>query len=174
MFKIQTLALGALLGAAAFTTSNAKAADWDVNVSFGKNRPVFAPVPPQTHIHREWVPGRYETRTERILIAPERHEKVWVPPVYETRYERHRGHYHTTQVLVAPGYYKDVCIPARYDTRVAQVWVPGFYREVAHTTRPSYPYPTFGGPRNDRFDRNDRDFRNDSPRGGYVSVDFRK
>lgn len=72
---------------------------------------------------RVWVPGYYETRTERVFV-PERTRREWVPARYREivlpcgRIER---------VLVAPGHWTTVCEPAHYTTRERRVWVPGRY-----------------------------------------------
>lgn len=167
MNKIHSLALGSVLGVAALVAPSASAADWSFGFNFG--RPTFVAERPR--VVQQWVPGYYETRTEQVLVSPERHEKIWVEPVYRT--ERHRNHLH--QVLVAPGYFKNVCIPAQYQTVQRQVFIPGYYKEVV--VAPTYPNPTFqvaiGGhdqchDRNDRNDwnrdgRNDRNDRNDRP-----------
>ena len=34
---------------------------------------------------RTWVPASYETRSERVMVAPGRTIKRWIPPVYGTR-----------------------------------------------------------------------------------------
>lgn len=160
MNKLHSLALGSVLGAAALVAPSASAADWNFGFSFGRPQPVFAPQQPR--VVQQWVPGFYETRTEQVLVSPERHEKVWVEPVYRT--EKHRDHVH--QELVAAGYFKDVCIPAQYQTVQRQVFVPGYYKEVV--VAPTYPNPTFqvavgGNDHHDHgnWDRNDRDGRND-------------
>jgi hypothetical protein len=120
------LTMMALLGTMAMAAPSAKAADFGFSIAVGEPHPVvYRDNGPRTI--RQWVPGRYETQTQQILISPERHEKVWVAPVYRT--DRVRGR--VVQVVVTPGFYRDVCIPAQYETRLAQVWVPGFYREVA-------------------------------------------
>jgi len=63
--------------------------------------------------------GHYATRVERVVVVPERHERVWVEPVYETRYSA----YGPTRVVVSAGYYRDVCVPARYEDRNVSYWV---------------------------------------------------
>jgi hypothetical protein len=65
--------------------------------------------------------GHYETRVERVLVAPERHDRHWVEPVYQTCYSR--GFAET--VIVRLGYWHEACLPARYEERYVQVWVPG-------------------------------------------------
>jgi hypothetical protein len=94
--------------------------------------------PPHHHGHRapgfgiflgaapraDYVPGHYETRTDTVLVAPERIEKRWVAPVFETRYNADGTPY---TVKVCDGYWTTVNLPARYETRVVQVWVPGYY-----------------------------------------------
>jgi len=123
-----TAALALLMGVSLTTT--AKAADFGFSIGFGRPtvRPVvFAPRPVVTMV-REWVPERYETREEQILIEPAHVERQYVPEVLETRADRYG---HPVTVLVKPGYYAEVPVPARYETRCTKVLMPGFYREVA-------------------------------------------
>lgn len=85
-----------------------------------------------------WVPGHYVTRTETVLVRPERCERVWVEPLYDTRYDDCGRPY---RVLVRDGYWREVTVPARYETRHVEVWVPGRWEEcgpVIYTT-PSRP-----------------------------------
>jgi len=150
-------------------TNTASAADW--NFSFGFGRPVVVehcpppvviakPVPPPVRTVRTWVPERYETREEQVLVAPERHDRVWVDAEYVTRYDRHGC---AIRVLVRPGYWKEVCIPARYETRCTQVRIPGYWTEVAVNNRYDDHRHGHG---NDRWD-NDRYDRHDDDRRGY-------
>ena len=80
---------------------------WDVGVGLGFSQPVYAE-------------GHYETRLERVLIAPQHLERHWVEPVYETRYING----YPQSVLVRGGYHSDVVIPARFEDRYVSVWVP--------------------------------------------------
>lgn len=66
--------------------------------------------------------GRYETRSERVLVEAAHYETRFVPPVYETR----RLPYGRTQpVLVQPGCHERVLVPARYQEQQVRVWVNG-------------------------------------------------
>lgn len=72
---------------------------------------------------RLWVPGRYETRCERVWV-PGCERREWVPACYGWRVgpcgERYR-------VLVREGYWRTVREPGRYETREVSVWVPGHW-----------------------------------------------
>ena len=72
---------------------------------------------------RLWVPGRHETRCERVWV-PGCERKEWVPPCFEWRIgscgERFR-------VMVREGYWRVVREPGRYETREVSVWVPGHW-----------------------------------------------
>jgi hypothetical protein len=70
---------------------------------------------------RLWVPGRYETRCERVWV-PGCERREWVPPRYEWVVE-HCGIRRC--VLVREGYWRVVQEPGRYETREVRVWVPG-------------------------------------------------
>jgi hypothetical protein len=158
----------------AAVSQNASAADW--NFSFGFGRPVVVehcpppivvakPFPPPTRTVRTWVPERYESREEQVLVAPERHDRVWIEPEYTTRYEKHGRHTHTTKVLVRPGYWKEVCIPARYETRCTQVLIPGYWTETIVDNRHDHGDDRWNDRRyDDRNDRRDDDRRYESGR----------
>ena len=87
---------------------------------------------------RRWVPGHYQTRTERVLVEPGHHqwrqERVLIEPGHyetnqtpalrETLYDS-RGHAHS--VVVKPGRTTKVWIPARYEIRKVKVYVPPRY-----------------------------------------------
>ena len=92
---------------------------------------------------RRWIPARYETRIERVLVKPGHYEwrieRVCVEPGrYETRYVPavteivydSGGNAHT--VVVRPGRVEKVWVPPKYEMRKVKVWVPPQYelREV--------------------------------------------
>ena len=88
--------------------------------------------------HRQWVSGRYETRTEQVLVEPGHYEwrieRVQVSPGhYEMRYtlpvEKTVYDYNgnACKVVVKPGCTKKVWIPARYEERKVKIWVPACY-----------------------------------------------
>jgi len=81
-----------------------------------------------TYVRREWVPERYETRSEQVLVCAARYDRQYVAPVYETRY----ADWGTYRVCVRSGYWTEVNVPARYETRYTQVRVPGYYRDVTY------------------------------------------
>jgi hypothetical protein len=68
--------------------------------------------------------GYYETRTETVMVAPERIERQWVEPVFVIRHDSEGRSY---SVKLSDGYFREVVIPARYETRTVQVWVPVTY-----------------------------------------------
>ena len=92
---------------------------------------------------RRWVPARYETRIERVLIKsghyewrfqrvcvePGRYETRYVPAVTEIVYDSD-GNAHT--VITSPSRVEKVWVPAKYEMRKVRVWVPPQYelREV--------------------------------------------
>lgn len=81
--------------------------------------------------------GHYETRIERILVAPECRERRWAEPVYETRY--YNGV--PQSFCVSQGGWREVCVPAHYENRSVQVWVPGC---TPYYYAPRYVSPSFG------------------------------
>jgi len=95
----------------------------------GYPRPVYPvypvyPVRPVYPVGQYYISGYYETRTETVLVEPERIERVYVQPVYETRQDATGK---PLVVMVADGYYRDVVIPAKYATREVRVWIPGYW-----------------------------------------------
>jgi hypothetical protein len=121
-----------LVGAAALTyTPKAEASDFGFSIQLGRPRPVVREqVVVQTV--RRWVPERHETRTEQVLVSPERHERQWVSEVVTiTR----RGNHGRETRTVTPGYWREVCIPAQYETRTSTVCIPGYWEETPVTTR---------------------------------------
>ena len=92
---------------------------------------------------RRWIPARYETRIERVLIKPGhyewqiqrvcvkpgRYETRYVPAVTEVIYDS-GGNAHT--VTVRPSRVEKVWVPPKYELRKVKVWVPAQYelREV--------------------------------------------
>jgi len=121
----RTTALCALLVCATALTHSpkAEASDFGFSIQIGRPRPVVVQQP----VTRRWVPERYETRTERVLVSPERHERQWVPEVVTiTR----RGNHGREVRTVTPGYWREVCIPAIYETRTTTVMIPGYWESV--------------------------------------------
>lgn len=88
--------------------------------------------------HRQWVTGRWISRTERVLVEPGhsqwQDEKVLLKPghweqkyvaaVEETVYDS-RGQAHS--VVVESGGMKKVWVPAEYQTRRVKVWIADRY-----------------------------------------------
>jgi len=112
---------------------------------------------------RRWVPGRYVTRTERVLVEPAHYEvrtrRVLVEaghfevrvsgPTEEILYDS-RGRAH--KVIVSPGGREKVWVPDRYEVRRTKVWAPDRYetRQVrvwkeGHWTRPPAHVGILGG-----------------------------
>ena len=71
-----------------------------------------------------WVPGRYETREEKVVI-PGYWDKVYVAAEYQNVYDRCRQCF--IRVLVHDGYCQNVWVPERIECQQVQVWVPGYY-----------------------------------------------
>ena len=153
-------ALCVLVGAAALTYSpNAEASDFGFSIQLGRPRPVVREqVVVQTV--RRWVPERHETRTEQVLVSPERHERQWVSEVVTITRDR-RGR----QIRnVTPGYWREVCIPAVYETRTSTVCIPGYWEETPVESRQQVVEQPRGGlsiqighsDRDRRWDRNRR------------------
>ncbi len=92
---------------------------------------------PHTVSRKIWVPGRYETRTERVLVQAGHYDTKVIP----ARYEWRRHHDHWDRVCVEPERTVKVWHPAEYENRTVKVWVPGYYKTVqstrCHRTRPS-------------------------------------
>lgn len=88
--------------------------------------------------HRQWVAGRWETRTEQVLVKAGHHEwreeevlvreghweHKYVPAVKETVYDS-QGQAH--EVTVERGGIRKVWVPAKYKIKQVKVWVPGRY-----------------------------------------------
>jgi len=86
------------------------------------------PVRPIYPTGQYFISGYYETKTEIVLVEPERVEKQYVPPVYETKYENGKP----VVVMIVEGYYRDVVIPAKYETREVRIWVPGYWSSLPY------------------------------------------
>ena len=172
---IKMMSLSAMVaGAVMFGgSSKAEAANVDVHFTFGKPKYVPAPVVVREEIcapqvTRRWIPAHYETREERVLVSPERCEKVWVSPVTETRYDR-RGRPYTVEVR--PGYWREQHIPARYETRVTKVLIPGRWEETVADGCVTPPPPHHGHGHGPRFPhrRDDRVEIQPYPRYDYST-----
>ncbi len=161
----KTTALCALMmGAAALTCSpNAEASDFGFSIQIGRPRPVVVrePVVVVQQPVRRWVPERYETRTEQVLVAPERHERHWVPEVVTIT--RHGKHGRETRT-VTPGYWREVCIPAVYETRTSTVTIPGYWEEVSAGNGQCHEAPVVQQPV--------REYRRDEPRGVSIRAGY--
>jgi len=95
-------------------------------------RPVYTvypvyPVRPVYSVGQYYISGYYETRTETILVQPERIERQYVPPIFDTRHDINGN---PVVVKVAEGYYRNIVIPARYENVITKVWVPGYWSSV--------------------------------------------
>jgi hypothetical protein len=73
---------------------------------------------------REWVPGQYVTRCERVWI-PGCTRQEWVPARHDWRTDFFGR---PVWVLVQPGYWTVVTDPGRYELREVREWVPGHWR----------------------------------------------
>jgi hypothetical protein len=85
--------------------------------------PRRGPVPARCTV-REWVPGHYETRLERVWV-PGATRQEWRPARQEWRLDL-RGC--AVLVLVEPGRWITVTEPGRFETRERREWVPGYWR----------------------------------------------
>lgn len=74
---------------------------------------------------RCWVPGHYETRSERIWIEG-REEQVWVAPVYDWRYDPCGRPY---RVQLEVGHWTCVRQPGHFEIRPTQAWIGGCWVE---------------------------------------------
>lgn len=83
-----------------------------------------------------WVPGRYEYRTEQVLVQAAHYTQVWVGPEYK---EITQDDGTILKIKIRDGYMKQVYVPARYETVTTRVWVPGYYAST-----PSQPSINFG------------------------------
>lgn len=81
-------------------------------------------IPQARCVVREWVPGHYETRCERVWI-PGCARQEWVPARHEWRTDFWGR---PVYVLIAPGYWTVVTDPGRYEVREVREWVPGHWR----------------------------------------------
>lgn len=124
MFNARTVLLLGVLAAATLTAS-ARASDWGFSFGYGRQYSDCAPRPAT----RQWVPDRYETRCEQVLVCPARYERRYVEPCYVTRYDRCGYPY---RVCSSPGYWREVYVPARYETRNVSARVPGYYRDSGY------------------------------------------
>src|SRR5262245_61733414 len=69
---------------------------------------------------RMWVPGRFETVSERVWVpGPCRRE--WVAPVYEWQFGLCAPRY----VCVREGYWRTVQLPGHFEERCVRVWREG-------------------------------------------------
>jgi hypothetical protein len=75
---------------------------------------------------RVWVPGWYETVSERVWV-PGRTERIWVEPVYEYRPVYHVGACGPVRVLVRAGYWRTIHHPGHYELRRVRVYRPGYW-----------------------------------------------
>ena len=87
---------------------------------------------------RRWVPARYETRIERVLIKsghyewrlervcvePGRYETRYVPAVTQIVYDSGGNAY---TVTTSPSRLEKVWVPPKYEMRKVKVWVPPQY-----------------------------------------------
>ena len=90
----------------------------------------WVPARYETRIERVLVkPGHYEWRTERVCVEPGRYEERCLPAVTEIVYDS-GGNAHT--VTVRPARVEKVWVPPKYELRKVKVWVPPQYelREV--------------------------------------------
>jgi hypothetical protein len=84
---------------------------------------IFFPVrhaPPPPPPKKVWVPGYYETKTEKVWV-PGSCETVWVPPTYRYVWKGP----HKARVVSTPGRYETIQHPGRWEYRQVRVWVSG-------------------------------------------------
>ena len=80
---------------------------------------------------RHYVPGRWEYRTEHVMVEPAHYEKVRVPAVYKEVVDKDNK---VIKIKVHDGYMKEVYVPARYETVTTRHWVPGYYTTTTSST----------------------------------------
>jgi len=112
--------LGLVLGMASLSRS-VQASDWNLALGFGNARGT------SVHTERRWVPERYETRNEVVLVEAAHMDRVFVEPVYETRTDYYGKVFN---ILIQPGFWKEIQCPAKYETVATQVVVPGYWEDV--------------------------------------------
>ena len=136
--------------------------DSRLSIGFGLSNRIYSTS------YRRYVPGYYQTRTERVLLEPGHYEwqthQVQVEPArYEIRnipaVERtvrdEQGDEHTiivqpahTETVHIPPRYEQrrikVWVPDRYETRQIQIWVPGYWVSEP-TYAPSRSWLSIGG-----------------------------
>jgi hypothetical protein len=140
--KTKTITLGLLVAGLVAGFAPAAAAQ-SFDLSFGKKKKgtrvgisVSIPIgnqhrhgrrpPVVRHETRRFVPGHFETRTERVYVpGPER--RVWVQPVTRRVYDPCGGY---RWVTVQAGYWKTIQEPGCYETIERRVWVPAHYEIV--------------------------------------------
>jgi hypothetical protein len=105
-----------------------------------------------------WIPAHYETRSEQVLVSPERKEIRVIPAVTETRRDYYGKPY---TVLVTPERREEICIPAQYRTVETKVWVPAQYVGGNNGRGPGFQDRDHDG-RNDRFE-DDKGHKHDGP-----------
>ena len=99
------------------------------------DRPVYVqprvydhPVRSEKVYQRQWIEGRYETKCETILVAPEHKEVRVIPAVLETRRDYFGKSY---TVMITPEQREEICVPAKYEKVEHPVWIPGYFKDVA-------------------------------------------
>jgi len=127
-----TLAVGAVLVAGLTMLSPRVEASERVFVGLdvGPTR-YYGPAPV---VERRWIEGHYVTRVENVVVEPQRATREWVPEVRSTFRDANGAPY---TIVTTAGYYRESVIPARVERREVQVFVPGYYEDVAV----AYPAP---------------------------------
>lgn len=96
-----------------------------VGFRFGREcAPVHQPPRPVGYAEREWIPGHYETITERVWIEG-REERTWIEPSFAWQYDACGR---ARRVCTRPGYWKTYCTPGHFEAGSRQVWVDGGWR----------------------------------------------
>src|SRR5262245_53043964 len=99
-WAVAVMATGAALFAAA---PSSEAGNFSFSIFFPfpcePPPPVCPPPPPAPR--QVWVPGHYETRSEKVFI-PGTSETVWIPPKYEYVWKN----CHKVRVVCSPGHYE--------------------------------------------------------------------
>lgn len=97
---------------------------------------LFGSVQRHKHVTRQWVPGRYEMRVERILAEAGHYKCHYIAAVVETRYNA-AGRPYTA--IVQPARTEKHWISPRYEMRELQTWIPGYWVEQVTYSSGSQP-----------------------------------
>lgn len=116
-----------LTGIAAVGLIAILASQADVHTSVHASYGTPPPPPPRCEPPRQWIPGRYECRRDRVCI-PGYWDTIVGPPQYG--WVQHGCHWEWA--VVKPGCERRIWVSERYEWREARVWVPGHYEAPAY------------------------------------------